>query len=44
MSGLGDGEKVARARQAGVSHFLAKPYTSETILHVLKTILGGGVA
>jgi CheY-like chemotaxis protein len=41
-SGLHSGGEVARAALAGVVHFLAKPYTAETMLMLFKTVLAEG--
>ncbi|HUR59935.1 MAG TPA: response regulator [Opitutaceae bacterium] len=39
VSGIGDGENVAKARAAGVNHFLAKPYSAETVLRLVESVL-----
>jgi CheY-like chemotaxis protein len=38
-SGLGVKDMVARAANAGVTHFIPKPYTAETLLEVLHSVL-----
>jgi len=38
-SGLGGGDNVSRARQAGVAYFLTKPYSAEVLLAMLRTAL-----
>lgn len=38
-SGIASNAQIARSLQAGVSHFLAKPYTAETLLLTIRTIL-----
>lgn len=38
-SGLGSSENVARARAAGVQHFLSKPYSAERLLTSLHDLL-----
>jgi PAS domain S-box-containing protein len=38
-SGLNAGERVAKAVNAGVKHFLAKPYSSEMLLKSLRSVL-----
>jgi CheY-like chemotaxis protein len=38
-SGLHAGGDIARAALAGVVHFLAKPYTAETMLTLFKSVL-----
>jgi PAS domain S-box-containing protein len=39
-SGLHANEELARASSSGVRHFLAKPYTAETLLQILRDVLG----
>ncbi|MDB6004481.1 MAG: hypothetical protein JWR15_1468 [Prosthecobacter sp.] len=39
-SGLSVKDMVARATSAGVKHFIPKPYTAETLLSMLHTVLG----
>jgi PAS domain S-box-containing protein len=39
-SGLNANGNVARAASAGVKHFLAKPYSADTMLTLLKKVLG----
>jgi CheY-like chemotaxis protein len=41
-SGLHSGSDITRVAVAGVVHFLAKPYTAETMLMLLKTALAEG--
>lgn len=38
-SGLNAESQVARAAGAGVKHFLRKPYTAETLLNAVRTVL-----
>jgi len=38
-SGLGSDGNLARAANAGVSEFLAKPYSAETLLHTLRRVI-----
>lgn len=38
-SGLSVKDMVARAANAGVTHFIPKPYTAETLLRMLHTVL-----
>lgn len=38
-SGITGGENQARAADLGVTHFLSKPYTAETLLTVLRNVL-----
>jgi CheY-like chemotaxis protein len=38
-SGLNDNTNVARASTAGVKHFLAKPYSAEVLLSLLRQVL-----
>ncbi len=38
-SGLSVKDMVARATSAGVKHFIPKPYTAETLLSMLHTVL-----
>ncbi len=40
-SGLNANGNAVRAATAGVKHFLAKPYSAETMLRMLKTVLAG---
>jgi PAS domain S-box-containing protein len=40
-SGLNANANVARAATAGVNHFLAKPYSADALLALLKTLLTG---
>jgi PAS domain S-box-containing protein len=40
-SGLADADKVTKASRIGVSHFLQKPYTTESLLKALSGISGG---
>jgi PAS domain S-box-containing protein len=40
-SGLHQNDKVAKATHAGVRHFLAKPYSAETLLKTLDHVLRG---
>jgi PAS domain S-box-containing protein len=44
VSGYSGGAEVERARAAGATAFLAKPYTVETLAHVLKNVLEGSDA
>jgi len=39
-SGLAADGQVAHAMNLGVKHFLAKPFTAETLLKALKDVLG----
>jgi CheY-like chemotaxis protein len=41
-SGLHSGGDVARAALAGAVHFLAKPYTAEAMLILIRTVLDEG--
>jgi PAS domain S-box-containing protein len=41
-SGVSSGAGLARASQAGIKHFLAKPYTAATLLDTLQAILDEG--
>lgn len=41
-SGLNESINVGRATAAGVNHFLAKPYSAETVLRVLHEVLSPG--
>ncbi|MBX3745116.1 MAG: response regulator [Verrucomicrobiae bacterium] len=41
-SGITGGENVDRANAVGVQHFLAKPYSAETLLTVLRNVLTAG--
>jgi CheY-like chemotaxis protein len=41
-SGLNANANVARAVDAGVEHFLAKPYSADTLLQTLRTVLTKG--
>src|SRR5690606_1836658 len=43
-SGLNAGGRLEKAAAAGVNHFLAKPYSAETVLRVLKQALAAGPA
>ena len=38
-SGIDSGTNVAKAANAGVKHFLPKPYTAETLLKLLRDVL-----
>jgi CheY-like chemotaxis protein len=38
-SGLNSSGEAARASGAGIKHFLLKPYTAETLLKMLRTVL-----
>jgi two-component system cell cycle sensor histidine kinase/response regulator CckA len=38
-SGLSVKDMVAKATSAGVKHFIPKPYTAETLLRMLHTVL-----
>jgi two-component system, cell cycle sensor histidine kinase and response regulator CckA len=40
-SGLSTSSNAAKATRAGVKHFIAKPYTAETLLQTLHTLLQG---
>ena len=40
-SGLTTNGSVAKTSEMGVSEFLIKPYTAETLLNVLKKVLEG---
>jgi DNA-binding NarL/FixJ family response regulator len=40
-SGLNSNGSVAKASAAGVRHFLAKPYNTESLLKVISTVLSG---
>lgn len=39
-TGLDADGKAAKARTLGVTHWVAKPYAAETLLRVLRTIIG----
>jgi len=41
-SGISSNAHVARAAGSGVTHFLPKPYTAETLLKMLRLVLEGG--
>ncbi len=41
-SGLNESINVGRATAAGVNHFLAKPYSAETVLRALHEVLTPG--
>jgi len=38
-SGLADHDHVGQATSLGVTHFLPKPYTAETLLKALREVL-----
>ena len=38
-SGIDSGDTVAGATQAGVKHFLLKPYSAEALLHLMREVL-----
>ncbi|OIR05176.1 blue-light-activated protein [mine drainage metagenome] len=39
MSGLGDAAQMARATEAGVRHFIPKPFSAESVLRILRAVL-----
>jgi CheY-like chemotaxis protein len=41
-SGLNESINIGRATAAGVNHFLAKPYSAETVLRILHEVLNQG--
>ena len=38
-SGLDSGENVTRSGRAGMKHFLAKPYSAETLLQLIRQVI-----
>jgi CheY-like chemotaxis protein len=39
MSGMDESESVAKASTAGIKHFISKPYTAQTLLKILKSVV-----
>jgi YesN/AraC family two-component response regulator len=39
VSGLNTNDMVAKATNAGVKHFIPKPYSAETLLKTLREVL-----